>query len=199
MSLLVESIRVENSELLNISFHNERMQKSILDLFGKSYKPDLEYEIKIPDHAGRGILKCRIEYDTIIRKIEFIPYNMKIVRSLKLVEDNTIEYAYKFADRAKIEKLVSERGNCDEILIVKNGMITDSSYANVIFRDHEGRWITPLTYLLAGTRRASLLLSGEISEAIVTYNDIGNYSEVKLINSMIGIDDTKGIPITSVI
>jgi len=198
MSLLVESIRVENGELMNIGFHNIRMNRSLSDLFGVGLNKKLENEIIIPDYAMSGVYKCRVVYENIIRQIEFIPYKMRIINSLKLVEDNAIEYSHKYVNREWIEKLASERGGCDEILIVKNGMITDSSYSNVIFRTHEGKWKTPSTYLLAGTRRAALLQSGLISETSISYKDIGNYTEIKLINAMIGIEDTQGIPVSSI-
>jgi 4-amino-4-deoxychorismate lyase len=191
---LVESIRIENGKLVNISFHNERITRSLFDLFGRKVNINLANEIIIPDYAMSGLFKCRVEYDNIIRKIEFLLYEIRTIRSLRLVEDNTIEYAYKFTDRKRLDELSSLRGECDEILIVKNGMITDSSYANVIFRDHKDNWVTPSACLLAGTRRSSLLFSGKISETVISYNDIGNYSEVKLINSMLGINDTEGIP-----
>jgi len=77
-------------------------------------------------------------------------------------------------------------------------MVTDSSYANVVFRDLNGNWVTPSTYLLPGTKRASLLEMGLINETIITYRDINKYTEVKLINAMIGIDDTEGIPVGNI-
>ena len=77
-------------------------------------------------------------------------------------------------------------------------MVTDSSYANVVFRDINGNWVTPLTYLLPGTRRASLLQRGLIKETIITYMDLNKYVEVKLINAMIGFEDTEGIPVANI-
>ena len=91
------------------------------------------------------------------------------------------------------------RGDCDDILIINKGMVTDSSYANVVFRDLDGNWVTPSTYLLSGTKRASLLQKGLIKETIITYRDLNKYTEVKLINAMIGIDDTEEILVSNII
>jgi 4-amino-4-deoxychorismate lyase len=199
MSRLVETIRCENGILMNISFHNERFVRSSQELFGVKKEIDLRKVIIIPLFARTGIYKCRFEYDSEIRKIEFLPYSIKPVKSLKLLEDNNIEYSYKFTDRRMIESLLARRGECDEILIIKNGMVTDSSYSNIIFRDSDGRWFTPATCLLAGTRRAGLLKQGLISETDIRYNDLNKYSEAKLINAMLGMEDTEGIPFGKII
>jgi len=191
-------MRSENGRLLNLSEHNERLNRSIRDLFGKTSSIAIEDEVRIPETAGSGIYKCRLEYDTSIRKIEFLPYRKRVIRSLRLIEDNTITYSYKYIDRKRIEELLSRRGDCDDILIIKNGMVTDSSYANVIFRDQGGNWITPDSFLLAGTCRARLLHRGIIAETRVSCKDIEKYTEVKLINAMLDIDDSEAIPVSKV-
>jgi 4-amino-4-deoxychorismate lyase len=198
MSRLVETIRAEEGKLLNISFHNERMIRSLYEVFGLKTNICLEKLITVPETVKNEIFKCRVEYDREIRKVEFLPYRIKVIRSLKLVEDNTIEYAYKFTDRRRIEKLNAMRSESDDILIIKNGMVTDSSYANVVFRDFNGNWVTPSTYLLPGTRRANLLKQGMIKEKSISYKDFLMYSEVKLINAMIGLDDTEGISVRNI-
>jgi 4-amino-4-deoxychorismate lyase len=199
MSRLVETIKIENGILQNISFHNERMIRSLFHIYNIKSVMLLEKVIIIPEDLKEGIFKCRVEYDRDIRKVEFLPYKFKIINSLKLVVDNSIDYAYKFLDRKRIEELSSSCEQNEDILIIKNGMITDSSYANVVFRDLYGKWITPSSYLLPGTKRASLLKNGLIHEKIITLKDLGKYSEVRLINAMMGIKDTEGIPISNLI
>lgn len=199
MSLLVETIKVENGMLQNICFHNERMIRSLYEVFGLRSETDLNAIIKVPAYACKEVFKCRVEYDDKTIKTEFLPYIIKRVRSLKLVIDNNISYSYKYVERNNIQMLTELRGDCDDILIIKEGMVTDSSYANVVFRDSIGNWVTPSTFLLPGTRRASLLQSGRINETIITSGDIKKYTEVRLINAMLGIEDTEGIPVTNII
>jgi len=199
MSRLVETIKVENGTLLNISFHNERMIRSLYGVFGIRNEPDLEKIINVPEFARKGVYKCRVVYDDKTTKIEFLPYIIRSVRSLKLIMDDNISYPYKYIERDNIHILMEMRGDCDDILIIKKGMVTDSSYANVVFRDFNGNWVTPSTYLLPGTRRASLLHHDLITETIITYTDLNKYTEVKLINAMIGLDDTEGIPVSNII
>jgi len=198
MSRLVETIRIENGSPVNIAFHNERMLRTRSDLFGISEHLDLRNVLSVPPEAGTGIFKCRVEYDSEIRKIEYLPYEIRPVSSLKLLVCDDISYSYKFTERNMIDSLYERRGEADDILIIKEGMITDTSYANVVLIDYKGRLVTPSTFLLAGTRRASLLRSGQISEKKITAADLKNYRLLKLINAMIGPDDTAGIPVNNI-
>jgi len=199
MYRLVETIRSEDGRLNNLEFHNIRMMKTLVDLFGLKISIDLSQIISVPDYAGKGVFKCRVEYDYEIKKIEFIRYFPKSVRNLKIVEDNTIEYPYKFTDRRSIEKLLEKRSECDDILIMKNGFITDTSYANIILSDTSGLWYTPATCLLPGTRRALLLQQRKIIEVKINLKDLENFTDLKLINAMLGMEDTDGISVRNIL
>ncbi len=199
MSLLVETVKVMDGVPLNLRFHNARVNRSRSDLFGLRTEIDLGTIINVPEFASTGIYKCRIEYDAEIRITEFLPYIIKPVTSLRIVEDNNIEYLYKFKDRIIFDVLTKQRGECDDIIILRNGYVTDSSYANLIFQDDSGNWVTPSSFLLPGTMRASLLYRGLIIESVITLEDIPGYNTVKLINAMLGMDDTAGIPVRNIL
>lgn len=196
MSRLVESIKVLDGKLLNINQHNERMGRSLLDLFGKKSTVYLERIIDVPVSARKGVYKCRVVYDDKNTEIEFIPYIIREVRSLRIVSDNDISYSYKFTDRSDLNRLYGLRGECDDILIIKNGLVTDTSYANVILKDKNGSWFTPSSCLLKGTQRSQLLNNKSISEADISVDDLNKYSELRIINAMLGIDDSKSIPVS---
>lgn len=199
MSLLVETIRIENGRILNISFHNERVIRSLYNIYGLMTKTDLEKIIEIPESALEGIIKCRVLYDDKTASVEFLPYSFRQIRSLKMIISDDICYPYKYINRDKINLLFDRRGECDDILIVKCGKITDTSFSNVIFRDDEDNWVTPSSFLLPGSRRASLLHAGVIREAEIHFNDISKYTELKLINAMTGIEDMYGIPVSNIV
>jgi 4-amino-4-deoxychorismate lyase len=199
MCLLVETIKVGNGKVFNISFHNERMIRTLYQIYGISQKINLESIINVPESAESGVYKCRVIYDNKSVKTEFLPYIKRNVKSIKIIKSDNICYPYKYTDRTRLNSLFEMRGECDEILIAKNGKVTDSSYSNLVFKDFHGKWITPKTYLLPGTRRAALLKNGLICEADISIDDIIKYKEVKLINSMIGIEDSEGIPVSEII
>ncbi|MBP7301015.1 MAG: aminotransferase class IV, partial [Akkermansia sp.] len=78
---------------------------------------------------------------------------------------------------------------CDEeALILRNGMVTDTRYSNVVFGDGAS-WITPETFLLPGTKRAFLLSRGDIRECSVRAEDIGKFRFCSLINAMLDPGD----------
>ncbi len=198
MSLLVETIKILDGEIFNIDYHSSRFNKTRKELFNKGPVVDLSTKIIIPAYAGNGLFKCRIEYDDHIRKIDFHPYKIKRIRTLKLVEAGDLDYSYKFINRSGINTLLEQKNGCDDILMVKDGIITDTSYANIIVRGNDRIWYTPSGFLLRGTKREYLLNRGLIREKIITPASLKRFRELRLINSMLDIDDTDSIPVRTI-
>jgi len=186
MSLLLESIYLNNGVLRNLAYHEARMRHSSGVVFNSSQSIDLSV-LKYESLPSMGLHKVRVVYDTQIRSIEIIPYEIRSVKSLKLVYADDVSYDHKFLDRTRLESLYSNRTNADDVLIVKNGLITDSFYANVIFKK-EKNWVTPKSYLLKGTMRESLLDKELVKEELITLDNYREYESCKLINSMLGMD-----------
>lgn len=198
MSLLVETIKVKDGEIFNIDYHSKRFNKTRKDIFNAGPPVDLSDKIIIPAYARKGLFKCRIEYDRHIREIDFSPYELKRIRTLRLIDAGDLEYHHKFINRDKIDQLLEQKGECDDILMVKNGKITDTSCANIILKAEDHTWYTPSSYLLRGTKREFLLDSGLILEKDITPGSLGKFKELRLINSMIDIEDTDSIAVSSI-
>jgi 4-amino-4-deoxychorismate lyase len=184
---LLETIRVENGILKHVGYHNTRFNKTRRDLFGIDNEMQLEPAVIIPDHLTDGLYKCRVNYNPDIENVEFEPYTIKHIRSLKLLAADTIRYSYKFADRSPINQLFAKRGNCDDILIVKNGLIADTSYANIAFWDGQS-WFTPAIPLLPGTARARLIHQKELQEANIKPANLDDFSRIRVFNAMMDVD-----------
>jgi len=134
--MLLETLKIQNGRICNLDLHNERMYRSRKELLGVSRYDDislLQEVQKIP--VSETVIKARIIYAERIIRVEWNYYERRIVRSLMPVEDNEIEYDYKFEDRSWLNRLFERRGECDDIIIVKNGLVTDSSYSNLAFSD----------------------------------------------------------------
>jgi len=183
MCQLLETIKCTDGRLENIEFHQARFSLARKLKFDADNEILLEQQIQVPDFAQTGLFRCRVIYSKQIEKIEFIPHTYRSIASLKLVEDNNIDYHFKYADRKNLERLFKKRGDCDDIIIVKNGLLTDSFAANLVFFDGE-KWWTPNAPLLQGTRRAQLLADSLISEARITVTDLPNFQKAGLINAM---------------
>ena len=100
------------------------------------------------------------------------------------MQANTIDYTYKSAGREPLNCLFALRGACDDILIVKQGLLTDTSIANIALWDG-CEWHTPAQPLLAGTQRRHLLDSGQIKETDIPVASLGNYRHIRLFNALI--------------
>lgn len=187
-----EAIKLKDGVLFNLSYHERRMQRTTEHFFGI----DFPLVIELPEDKKRGFYKCRIVYSTKIHFVEFIPYSFRIVRSLSLVEDDLIDYSYKYADRAELNALLT-KSDCDDIIIIKDGFVTDASSSNLVFEDKTG-FYTPNTHLLRGTKRQYLLDNGIIQERIIEKEDIKKYDAVYLINAMIDLEDEVKIPIAKI-
>jgi 4-amino-4-deoxychorismate lyase len=188
--VLFESIKIIDRQLQNIFYHNERFNRSRSELFGVSRKTDLEDLISIPVDLPSGIIKCRVFYSQQIEGIEFDPYIPRKISSLKLTESDDIDYSYKYANRTKINELFDQKGNCDDVLIIKNGMITDTSSANVAFWDGS-QCLTPANPLLKGTKRQLYLDNNVIREEELNLRNINQFEYLSLINAMIDLDQIR--------
>lgn len=184
---LLESIYLNDGVFRNLTWHEARMRNAMEMLFHTKYSILLEDILSHERVPSKGLFKTRIIYDSEIRKIEFVPYIIRPVQSLKLIYDNSISYNYKFLDRATLDKLFAQRAEADDILIVRDGLITDTWYANIILKK-EGRWFTPDSYLLNGTMRQSLLDAGLVEEIRIGVSDLKQYQSARMINSMLGMD-----------
>mgnify|MGYP000522852792 FL=1 len=195
MEQYLETIRIEEGRACHLPYHNQRMNETRAHL-GLSDGLDLEAVIgDVSIYQQRT--RCRIVYDTEIRSVEFFPYQIRSVKTLRLVEDNQVDYGCKYADRSALNRCFAQRGACDDVLIVQNGDVTDTTIANVAFWNGE-TWFTPSTPLLKGTMRASLLDSHQIQEAKIRVEDLSHFSRLRLFNAMISFGEIE-LPIQSVL
>jgi 4-amino-4-deoxychorismate lyase len=93
---------------------------------------------------------------------------------------------------------LAQKDDCDEILITRNGLITDTSYSNVVFGQGE-QYFTPESTLLNGTKRQKLLQEGKITEKRIDRNSLIEYDRIYLINAMLDITDGVSLPIDRII
>ncbi|MEG0455360.1 MAG: aminotransferase class IV family protein [Bacteroides sp.] len=182
MCPFIETIRAEEGVLLDIDYHNRRMNDTRL-VFWPDAKPlDLTSFLLPP--AAAGVMKCRVVYSDIIEEVSYAPYSMRSVRTLRIVCSDTINYTYKSTDREALNQLYEQRNTKDDVLIIKNGYITDTSIANVALFDGT-HWFTPKHPLLKGTQRAQLLQKGIIQEKEIMLEELFSFSQMTIFNAMI--------------
>ncbi len=180
-TLLLETIKIEDGEVFNLSYHQARCDKSRKALFYSTDRLDLSSLIQAPP---KGLYRCRILYDKKIHSIEYIPYRPKEMHTLKVVTSDII-YNYKYANREELNILLQKQHDADEIIIEKEGYLTDTTIANIAFYDGK-QWFTPEKPLLKGTMRAKLLDDGFLHTRKIRKEEIRDYTHVALMNAMIG-------------
>lgn len=200
---LFETVRIEDGVPRHLGWHNERAHRSRLALFGSRTAIDLGERIREAlssrgpsDDLVRGTARCRVTYGEEPGDVTLSRYEPRRIASLELVDGSGLGYAHKYVDRSGIERLAAAAA-ADDILIVKDGLVTDASYANVAFWDGAAWW-TPSTPLLAGTVRARLLDLGLLRARPIAVAEIGSFLSVALVNAMIGLDASRAVPVREI-
>ena len=182
MSRFIESIQLKDGQLLNLSLHEQRMQRTIESHFGQQAQIDLsEVKAEVINYPERTY-KCRLVYTTKLEDFAFKSYQIRAINSLQVVESQ-LDYTLKYEDRGELNQLFAQRGECDDIIIVKDGLVTDGSYTNLAFYNGENWW-TPAQPLFSGIQRQVLLAQGIIQEKTILSTAIPTFRKVKLFNAM---------------
>ena len=196
MSRFIESIKIEDQQMYLLDLHQRRVDETFAH-FGKEGSINLAKIYKSLEHDGDGLFKLKISYDLDKNfRTQIIPYAISEIDSFRLVENNSYDYSFKFEDRAPLE-LMLRQAKTDEIIIVKNNHITDTSFSNILFKKGKD-WFTPTTCLLNGVQRQHLLKTKKIKSAEITVQNLNEYSHFQLINAMNDFDDMFIYPLSKI-
>ena len=197
MSRFIESIKIEDQKAFLLDLHQKRVNQTFAH-FGKEGSIDLAKIFKNLEHDEDGLYKLRILYD-LDKKFttQLIPYAIPEIENFQLVENNSYDYSFKFEDRKEFERMKT-KAKTEEIIVVKNNHITDTSYTNILFLKGK-EWFTPTTYLLNGVMRQHLLHEKKIKETEITLQNIKEFSHFQLINAMNDFDDMFIYPIERIV
>ena len=195
--MFIETIRIQDGHVCHLSNHTDRMRRTA-DHFGFT-APTLPTDLSslVPDELRTGTVRCRVLYDHTLREVTFTPYRRRQIERLFAVDADTTDYAFKYADRAPLARPQISLAETDELLFIRDGCLTDTSYTNLVLRrGHE--LVTPDTFLLDGTCRRRLLRTGRICTARIRLQDLATYDELLLINAMMPLHEAIRLPISAV-
>lgn len=189
-----EVIKIKDGCFYNLEGHTARVARTCQHFFGRPPGFKLTPEA-LPAPPSAGLVKCRLVYSDVLKEVEYSSYSIRKIGSLALRRVDQLHYPFKFTDRSAIQELTSLT-QAEDILVVQHEAITDTSFANVVFKCPEGLF-TPSTCLLPGTKRELLLRQGRIRERPIFVSDLGRFEEIYLINAMIDLEDEVSAPVTS--
>ncbi len=196
MSRFIESIKIEDQKIFLLDLHQKRVNETFAH-FGKDSSIDLGKIYKNLLHDEDGLYKLKITYDLDKNfRTQLIPYAISEIDEFQIVENNSFDYAFKFEDRKEFDRMKA-KAKAEEIIIVRNNHITDTSFSNILFKKGKD-WFTPITFLLNGVQRQHLLKSKKIKEAEITLQNLKEYSHFQLINAMNDFDDMFIYPISKI-
>ncbi len=177
-----ETIKILNGEIFYLNYHNMRFNQTQKAFFKIDKNINLKEFITPPKD---GLYRCKVTYSKEIENIEYFIYKEREFKKFQIINID-FEYSYKFLDRSKIEDMKTD---FDEIIMVKNSFLTDTSIANIaIFKD---RWLTPKTPLLKGVTRERLLKCGFLKEENLKVKDLLNAEKFAIMNAMIDFKEIK--------
>ncbi|MEQ8338587.1 MAG: aminotransferase class IV [Cyclobacteriaceae bacterium] len=182
MFRFLESICFRSDVYQLLDYHQVRVDQTFRHFYPDKTPPKLN-EI-MPELSGNEKIKVRLTYNEHDHAISVSKYLPKNISKLRLVYSDTLDYSFKYLDRSMLNQLLNPAQENEEVIIVKDGVVTDSSYANLVFRQGNA-WYTPSSYLLNGVKRQHLLHQEAIFERVIRPEDINKYSEMSLINAML--------------
>ena len=150
----IETIRYADGRLHLLDLHTDRMRATRREVYGIE-GPGLDTSMfHIPPHLADLTVKCRVIYGRDIDDIQYEAYTPRPLSRLRMVSDNTVDYHLKYLDRTPLAYPDIPLRPDEGLVIVKDGLVTDSTYANLLLLA-PGRAYTPSTPLLPGSTQAA--------------------------------------------
>ncbi len=125
-----------------------------------------------------------IEAHTLVPKPEIVQLGL----AANPIQSRNPFLYHKTTIREMYTQAVTDAPNCDDILLWnERGEVTETTTANIVFLLND-KWLTPpvSSGLLAGTYREHLLQSGKLQEEVITLDELDNFDEIGVINSVRG-------------
>lgn len=185
MKQFIETIAVADGKPKHLGWHQRRVDSTMQHFYpGHKHSWDLEKCIDVPENFQTGLTRCRILYDAHHFSIHYFPFSPRYIASLRLVPlPKDFDYRYKYADRSMLEKLYDMRDDADDVLLINENWITDSSVANIALKKN-GTWYTPSNPLLAGTTWKRLVSEGILRPRPINLKELQTFEAFKVFNAL---------------
>jgi 4-amino-4-deoxychorismate lyase len=178
----IETIWIRNHRVQNLGYHQARYEHTCKQYYGCA--PSFKLSKCIDRNAiDSSDVKCRFIYDHQSYKVSYEVYQRSIIHSLQTIENKDISYPFKTLARPALDDLYGQRGKCDEIVITKNGNVTDAYYYSLVFENDKGFYV-PKDALLPSTRRQALIDNNIVKEIRIHTSELKKYTHIHLINAL---------------
>lgn len=183
-----ETIKSDEGVLQHIGYHQARFDKTRKECYESVDKISLSSLLMPPKNLT---CRVRVEYTHEILHVEYILYLPRQINSFCIVESD-LNYSYKWSNREEINALLAP--GYDDIIITKNGLLCDTSIANVALLI-DGVWMTPKEPLLKGVTRQRLIDSGFLHVGDLTSESLQKMEKFAIMNALIGFKIIENVSI----
>ncbi|MBP8725975.1 MAG: aminotransferase class IV [Saprospiraceae bacterium] len=191
-----ESIAIVHGNVRNLQYHQQRVFDTIEHFFPGNTPLHLEDLIPKSCKLSANRVKWKLQYSSA-QHFSQVQIYLQLIHSHFVLTNCGLSYPFKSTRRDELNSLKDGLAKDVEVIIVKNGEITDTSYSNLAFWDGN-HWYTPSKPLLKGTMRAQLLDAGKVRECIITPSGLSKYSHFKCINAMNNLEEAPIYSIQSI-
>lgn len=196
MCRFFETIRLVDGRPQNIAWHQARFDACCMHFWGITRKISIEKFIQPAGIFMQGIAKCKFIYSQHHFEVQYSAYQTKPVTSLRLIKNDNIGYPWKSIERDPLNQLLNPAFPMQEVILCKNGLLTDTTYTNIALWDGHS-WLTPALPLLQGTMRASLIHGNIIRPSTIRASDIFHFRTIRLFNAMLPWEGCIELPISN--
>lgn len=205
-----ETIAVEKGHALFLSWHLKRMEKGLMTLgiskknfLEKANSEQIQQYLK-NNPMEHGVLKIMASDHNLVFTTRNNPYTHKDFKKgfrldiSHVIRNETSPFTYiksfHYGDNL-LEKRRAKQNNYDETLFLNSkGQVTETSASNIFFVKKQTIFTPPLECgLLDGIVRKYVLRNFDVQEDVIKAQDIVNFDEAFLTNSLMGI-----MPIVSI-
>lgn len=198
MSRFLETIRCAGGVLENLTWHEARLNRTRRAALGATDEWNLAEKIQVPSGLDPAqVYRCRLMYGRHVESVQFIPYQPRPLRTLRLTPADGLDYHFKYADRVVLEAFRAHLPADEDALLVQNGLLTDTVYGNVALFDGT-TWYTPAQPLLEGTQRARLLAEGVLIRERLAVDDVRYFQKIRVFNAMLPWGEGPELPVADV-
>jgi len=188
---LFETIKIEDGDIINLEYHQQRVDFAFKNLY-RSIDSIKLHDI-LDKRPKNGLYRAKVVYGKNgLIDCSFYIYNRKVIKTIGLIEVPELIYNYKYSNREMFKKLKDKFYEFDELLVTKNGFLTDTTIANIALLNEGNYWHTPKNALLNGTVRQRYIDLNRLIEKMIHFHDLKNYSKIATLNAMVDFNILKG-------
>ncbi|MDE2593737.1 MAG: chorismate-binding protein [Burkholderiales bacterium] len=191
---LLESLRLEDGQLARLPSHLARLHRTATHFAVPLDDQALQTQLtELAHQHPQGVFKVRLRVDVagqIFTEAAPLPAPTGPIRvslATQAMPPPDEFIWHKTTRRQAYQAFAPAPGRFDTLLYNRQGELTEFTIGNVAI-ELNGQWVTPPLScgLLPGVMRESLLQSGQLTERVVTLNDLAQASGLALINSVRG-------------